>query len=121
MIVGALRRLGLIVGGLAGATLVVSLLLGLAAGSRLARAISVGFYSIGCVLLLGTLLLGARGPLRPVWHDEHRRAGFLSPRGVRKATPDERKESSRTAILLFGLGLGFIVLGAVIDPNHKLS
>ncbi len=121
MIVGALRRLALIVGGLTGATLVVSLLLGLAAGSRLSRAVSVGFYSLGSVLLLGTLLLGARGPLRPVWHDEHRRAGFLAPRGIRKATPDERRESTRTAVLLFGLGLGFIALGAVIDPNHKLA
>ena len=38
---------------------------------------------------------------------------------MRRATADERTEASRTAILLFALGLVLVVLGSVIDPAHR--
>jgi hypothetical protein len=38
---------------------------------------------------------------------------------VRRATTDERTEASRTAILLFVMGLSLIILGSLIDPSHK--
>ena len=38
---------------------------------------------------------------------------------VRRATSDERTEATRTAILLFALGLVLVFIGSVIDPAHK--
>jgi hypothetical protein len=44
---------------------------------------------------------------------------LVGARGVRRATEDERSESSRTAILLFVFGLSLVVIGSLIDPAHK--
>jgi hypothetical protein len=38
---------------------------------------------------------------------------------IRRATGDERVDATRTAILLFALGLGLIVVGALVDPTHR--
>jgi hypothetical protein len=111
------RRIALIYAGLLGATAVVSGLLGLAAGSVL-RGLAVGYYSVGAVLLLGCFVVGARGPLRGV-SERGESVPVLGARRLRRATPDERSEASRTAILLFALGLGMIVLGSVLDPAHS--
>lgn len=109
----------IIFGSLAGGTAVVSLLLGLAAGSSVRRALSVGFYIVGAALLSGTLIMGIRGPLRPEWKDDSQSMGrFLGPRGVRRATPEERSQSRSSSLFLFGLGLAMIVIGAVLDPVH---
>jgi hypothetical protein len=105
----------------AGLTAVVSLAIGGLAGSSLMRSVSVGFYSVGALLLVGCFLQGARGPLRPVWRDDRRGAGFLGPRGVRKASPLERSEAGRTSILLFAMGMALIALGAALDPERRTA
>jgi len=114
----AVRRLALIYAGVLGATIVLSLLLGLAAGANLDRALSVGFYAVGAVMLAGCFVIGARGPLRGV-----SRTGETVPlfgaRGVRRATDEERSESSWLAVALFLLGLSLVVLGALFDPAHR--
>jgi hypothetical protein len=116
---GALRRIGIILGSLVGGTAVISLLLGLAAGSSARRALSVGFYIAGAALLSGTLIMGIRGPLRPEWKDDSQTMGrFLGPRGVRKATPEERSQSRSSSLFLFGLGVVMLVIGGVLDPDH---
>lgn len=113
---GALRRLSIILGSLVGGTAVISLLIGLAAGSSARRALSVGFYIGGAALLSGSLIMGVRGPLRPEWKDEQTAGRFLGPRGVRRATQDERSSAHRSSLFLFGLGLTMLVIGAVLDP-----
>jgi hypothetical protein len=114
----AARRLAIIYGAILAVTVVVSLLLGLAAGASVGRSISVGLYVVGAVFLVGCFVVGARGPLRG------RGSGgetvpLFGARGVRRATEDERSEASRTAILLFVLGLTLIVLGSLLDPAHR--
>ena len=94
VLVQAARRLLLIFGAVLGSTVVVSLILGLAAGKSLGRSVAIGLYVAGAVALLGA-------------------------RRMRRATADERTEASRTAVLLFALGLVLVVLGSVIDPAHK--
>ena len=116
---GALRRVLIIFGSLAGGTALVSLLIGLAAGSSVRRALSVGFYIAGAALLSGTLIMGIRGPLRPEWKDEQTMGRFLGPRGVRRATPDERVQAHRSSLFLFSLGLVMIGIGVVLDPVHN--
>jgi hypothetical protein len=44
---------------------------------------------------------------------------MFGARRFRRATTDERTEASRTAILLFLLGLTLVVLGSLIDPAHS--
>ena len=100
-----------------GGTVVVSILIGVAAGSgiggRLGRALR-----LRGGLLVGCFVVGARGPLRGV-----NRTGETVPvfgaRRVRRATGDERSDSTRIAILLFVLGLGLVVVAALIDPAHR--
>lgn len=112
------RRLVLIYGAIFLGTVLVSALLGLAAGDGLERSIAVGLYVTGALLLVGCFVTGARGPLRGQGS-----AGETVPlfgaRRVRRATTDERTEASRTAILLFVMGLSLIILGSLIDPSHK--
>jgi hypothetical protein len=115
---GALRRIAIILGSLIGGTAVISLLLGLAAGSSVRRALSVGFYIAGAALLSGTVIMGIRGPLRPEWKDGETMGRFLGPRGVRKATPEERSQSRSSSLFLFGLGAAMIAIGVVLDPEH---
>lgn len=116
---GALRRISIILGSLIGGTAVIALLIGLAAGSSARRALSVGFYIAGAALLSGTLIMGIRGPLRPEWKDEQSMGRFLGPRGVRRATPEERSQSRSSSLFLFGLGLAMIGIGIVLDPVHN--
>jgi hypothetical protein len=118
MLLRAVRRLALIYAGVLGTTILLSLLIGLAAGAKLDRAVSVGLYVAGAVMLAGCFVVGVRGPLRGV-----SRTGETVPlfgaRGVRRATSDERSEASWTAVALFLLGLSLIVLGALFDPAHR--
>jgi hypothetical protein len=114
----AARRIALIYAGIVGGTVVLSALLGVAAGADVRRSIAIGLYIAGAALLVGCFVVGVRGPLRGV-----SRSGETVPlvgaRRVRRATEDERTEASRTAILLFVLGLTVILLGALADPAHR--
>lgn len=101
-----------------GSTVVVSVLLGLVSGKGLSRSVAIGLYVAGAVALLGCFVMGARGPLRGTG-SAGENTPLLGARKVRRATSDERIESSRTAILLFALGLVLVVIGSVIDPAHK--
>lgn len=118
MLLQAARRLALIFGAITGGTVVASVLIGVAAGSGIARSVSVGLYSAGAALLVGCFVVGARGPLRGV-----DRTGETVPvfgaRRIRRATGGERSDSTQTAILLFVLGLGLVVVAALIDPAHQ--
>ena len=118
MLLAGVRRLATIGAALLGTTVVLSALLGLAAGADLARAISVGLYVLGVILLVGCFVFGVRGPLRGI-SETNETAPILGARGYRTATADERTESSRIAVLLFLLGIAIIVIGSAIDPTHR--
>lgn len=117
MLLAAVRRFALFFAGAAGATIVVSLVIGVIAGSP-GRSMSLGLYVVGSVFLVGSFLLGNRGPFRPVWGDD-RRPGLFAPRGLRRASADDRSQSVRTSAFLFGLGFGLVVLGTLLDPAHR--
>jgi len=118
VLVQAARRLALIFAAVLGATVVVSVILGLLAGSSIGRSVAIGLYVAGAVALLGCFVMGARGPLRGTG-SAGESTPLLGARKVRRATSDERTEASRTAVLLFALGLVLVVLGSVIDPAHR--
>jgi hypothetical protein len=117
MLVAALRRFSLLLVGTALATAVLSLLLGLAAGSGVHRSVSVGWYVVGSVLLISGFFVGNRGPARPQgegWFP------FSATRWVRWATPQEQQESISLSAILILLGFVLILLGIVADSRYKL-
>lgn len=118
MLLAGVRRLATIGAALLATTVVLSLLLGAAAGASAARSVSVGLYILGIVLLVGCFVFGVRGPLRGV-SETGETAPIIGARGYRRATADERTESTKIAILLFVLGIVVVVIGSAIDPTHK--
>ena len=113
----AARRFGIIVGSLVAGTAVLSLLLGLAFGSTVSRALSVGWYCVGSVLLISGFFVGNRGPARP---EGEGWSVFSARRWVRWATPDEQRESLSLSAVLVVLGFLLIALGMVADSRYKL-
>jgi hypothetical protein len=118
----ALRRIALLVAVVVSVTAVVSLVIGALAGANLLRAEAVGFYVAGAAVLIGSFIIGVRGPLRPEWAEGHDGAmpatrGFF-PRSVRRATPDERSESKRNSFGLFVFGIALVLIGSGFDPTR---
>src|SRR3954447_12334458 len=111
------RRYLIILLGTGAVTALGSLLLGLAAGTRLNRAISLGFYIIGCFALVAGFFLGNRGAAR-FEGEEH--GGLLGPRHVRWATLDERMSSLNDSALFVSIGFLLLLIGLAIDSRVRL-
>ena len=117
-----------------GGTAAISLVLGALAGKSLTHSLAIGFYLAGAGVLIGSLALGSRGPMRADRSFEEDRVegdrpvalgGFmglvrvpLGRRTLRKASPEERSESRRASLGLFVLGLLLIVLGTAFDSTR---
>jgi hypothetical protein len=101
-------------------TVAVSLLFGLLVGAPPSRAISLGFYLVGCFLLVGGFFVGNRGPARLRSDEDAGPFGFGSRRRIGWATADEREDALRTSALFVVLGLVLILLGVVADTRHGL-
>jgi len=113
----AARRVGILFGALAGGSAALALLIGVPAGAGIGRALSLGWYSVGSVLLISGFFVGNRGPARPQGEGW---AVFSMRRWVRWATPDEQRESISFSALLVILGFVLIVLGAIADTRHPI-
>jgi hypothetical protein len=126
---GALRRIAVIVGALVGGTAAISAALGALAGKGLLHSLAVGYYLVGAGVLLCCLAVGSRGPMRADRSfDEDSAdlvptsAGLFRPRGrrnMRKATPEERRESRMASLGLFALGVLLLLLGTAFDPARR--
>jgi hypothetical protein len=111
------RRLGVMLVVLTFGTAIPALLIGLLAGASVSRALSVGWYAVGCVLLISGFFIGNRGPARPQGEGW---GVFSLNRWVRWATPEEQKESISLSALLVILGFVLILFGAVADTRNAL-
>jgi hypothetical protein len=124
-----LRRLLLLFAAIFALTSAASVVLGALAHANLERALAVGFYVAGAAVLVGSFVLGLRGPLRGDWEEGEeadlqaapRPTGFgaLMPRAIRRTTADERSDARRTSLALFGLGVALILIGAGFDPARS--
>jgi hypothetical protein len=108
-----------------GGTAAVSVALGALSGSSISNSLATGYYVIGSVVLVGSFVLGVRGPLRSEALDENEAppppSALFRSRGrrrLRKATAEERHEGRRISLGLFALGVALLVLGAAIDPSR---
>ena len=110
---GLARALRLLVA-VAAATAVVSILVGLALGAGLDRALSVGWYCAGAFALLVGFVASSRGPTRGADIPTGR------VRARRWATRNEQEETINLSAALVALGFVLIVLGVLVDRRHPL-
>ena len=112
-----IRRYVTLLVAIAAATTVVSILSGLIVGASLNRAISLGFYIVGCFGLVAGFFIGNRGPAR-IKGEEHE--GLLGPRRVRWATLDERVASLNDSAVFVSLGFLLLLVGLAIDSRVRI-
>src|SRR5262245_31814102 len=113
------RRFAVLLLGIAGATAVVSFAVGTLAGARTGRALSLGFYVVGSLLLVAGFFVGNRGPARL---DEQGDATEQLKRGrrVRWASRDERVIALNESAVFVTIGLLLILIGVVVDARVRL-
>jgi hypothetical protein len=117
----AARRFLILLGATIGVVVAGSAVLGLALGTSVLRAISVGLYLMGAFLLVAGFFMGNRGParLRGEPGDEGP-WGLGRKKGVRLATAEERREALANTAIFVTLGLALIVVGVIADSRYDL-
>lgn len=113
----AARRFGIVLCALAAGTAAAALLLGLAFGAGVSRSLSLGWYVVGCVLLVSGFFVGNRGPSRP---EGEGWSVFSVNRWVRWATPEEQRDSLSLSAVLVVLGFVLIALGVLADTRYAV-
>jgi hypothetical protein len=117
-VAAAARRLAVLLAALMVGTVVVSLGLGAIAGASADRSISLGFYLMGSFLLVGGFFIGNRGPLRSI--GDQGLLSFWGRKGIRTASPQERREDAGASAVYITMGLLLIACGVAIDSRFKL-
>jgi hypothetical protein len=123
MIRGALRRFVLVVAGAVVLTTVGGVLTGLLIGADLERSLVVGFYLMGCFLMVCGFFVGNRGPARV----KSEAAGasvvpFLTygSRRLRWASLDEQHDTINNSALFITIGIVLVLIGVLLDTRHSL-
>ena len=119
----AARRLALLVLGCSILTAGFSALFGELLGASLDRAVSLGFYGLGCFLMVSGFFVGNRGPARV--KSETAGSSMLpipgfGNRRLRWATLDEQNETINNSAVFIVLGLILVLIGVVVDSHHSL-
>jgi hypothetical protein len=123
----ALPRIFGLVAIVLGGTTAVAAAAGALSGRSVAHALATGYYVVGAAILVGSFVLGSRGPWRSEvedlnsdnWGGQSANMRARTRRRRRKATPEERAESKRGSFGLFLLGVALVLLGALVDPSRR--
>ena len=117
------RRLAFAVFLSIGVTAVLSLIVGLLVGSSLDRSLTLGFYLMGCFLMLAGFFAGNRGPTRVKSESPAASATpfgvFSADRRLRWATLSEQEESINNSAVFVGLGVVLVIIGVLLDSRHS--
>ena len=109
----------MILGGTSAAILVVTVPIALFSSVKVDRAVSLGFYGVGVILVTLGFLGGSRGPLRSSSDYSHETA-LRRERQLRRATVDELHDAMNNAAVVIGIGLVLVALGVIIDSRFTL-
>jgi hypothetical protein len=123
MFLAALRRFAFIVALAAGVTAVMSLLIGALLGSSVDRSLALGFYFMGCFLLVVGFFIGNRGPARVKSESAGPSMlpfGMFGDRRLRWATPGEQNETIMSSAVFISIGVILVIIGALVDSRHSL-
>lgn len=118
----ALPRILAVLAIVLGGTAAVAATLGALAGKNIAHSLATGYYVVGAAVLVGSFVMGSRGPWRSdVMGQEPELAAYRTrtKRRRRRATSEERAESKRSSVGLFVLGVALVLLGALVDPSRS--
>ncbi len=115
VLVAAARRFLVLLGGISAVIVTVGLLVAALGVASPDRTVSLGFYGVGAFLVLGGFLVGNRGPYRP-----DSATGDRVGRSLRRATPDDTRDSVNIAVLLVVVGFLLLALGILIDSRFEL-
>jgi hypothetical protein len=122
--VAALRRLAFAVLLCVGVTAVCSVLVGLLLGASLDRSLVLGFYLVGCFLMVAGFFAGNRGPTRVKSESPASTAMpfgvFSGARRLRWATLGEQDEAINNSAVFVGLGIVLVVVGVLLDGRHSI-
>ena len=117
------RRLALLVLGCSILTAGFSALFGELLGASLDRAVSLGFYGLGCFLMVSGFFVGNRGPARV----KSEASGWsmlplpgFGERRLRWASLDEQNETINNSAVFIALGLILVLIGVLVDSHHSL-
>jgi hypothetical protein len=123
MLLAALRRFALLVLFSVSVTVVGSLLFGLLIGASVERSLALGFYLVGCFLLISGFFVGNRGPTRV---DSESPAPMVLPmlslagRRLRWASLREQNETIASSAVFICLGLILVAVGILVDSRRSL-
>lgn len=109
----------MLLGAASASVLLVTVPVGLLTSVRLDRAVSLGFYGLGTLLVILGFLSGSRGPFRSD-NDYTHGSALRSERRLRRATLDELHESMNGAAVVIAIGLVLVALGVIIDSRYTL-
>jgi Na+/melibiose symporter-like transporter len=119
----ALRRLTFLVALASVLTTVASLLLGLLVGASLDRSVALGFYGLGCFLMVSGFFVGNRGPAR-VKSETAQPSMMPLPgfggRRLRWATAEEQHETMNNSAVFIVVGLILVLIGVAVDTRQSL-
>jgi hypothetical protein len=122
--VQALRRLAFAVLLSVGLTAAGSALVGLLTGASLDRSLVLGFYLMGCFLMVAGFFAGNRGPARVKSESPAATATpfgvFSGARRLRWATLGEQDEAINNSAVFIGLGILLVIIGVLLDGRHSL-
>ena len=110
----ALRRFFVILAALAAITAVASAAIGLLVGAKLSRALAIGFYLAGALLMIGGFFVGNRGPVRA---SRDTAIPIIGARFVRWATREELEDTLNASGVYVSLGFALILLGVLADST----
>jgi len=119
----AFRRLAFAVLLSVSVTAALSLVIGLLVGASLDRSLVLGFYLMGCFLMLAGFFVGNRGPTRVKSESPAASATpfgvFSGDRRLRWATLSEQEESINNSAVFVGLGVVLVLIGVLLDSRHS--
>jgi hypothetical protein len=118
MLVSAARRFLALLAAAAGVTSTGAVLLGLLGGFALGRAISLGFYLVGCFLVVAGFFMGNRGPVRA--KDDRPGLLFIPSHRRRWATREESEAAMNDSAIFVALGFALILIGVAADSRYEL-
>jgi general stress protein CsbA len=124
MVLAGLRRLFLLIFGATALTAVGSLLIAEIIGASLGRSLTVGFYLVGCFLMLAGFFVGNRGPARVKSESDTRASpmGMIlgGGRNLRWASLGEQNDTINNSAVFIALGLVLVAIGILFDSRHSL-